>query len=85
MAPPAAVRRSMARALGIGAAALLKAVWWDLRLAGLLTHLFVSLFVRTITSERLNLAVRCNVQKSRSSSNVKVKGQGHQGKRRKIA
>ena len=47
-------------------------------------HLFVCLsvclFVNTITSERLNtgwwnLAVRCIVQKSRPSSNVKVKGQ----------
>jgi len=42
--------------------------------------LFVSLFVNTITSERLNtvwwnLAVRCIVQKSRSSSSVKIKGQ----------
>jgi len=37
-----------------GAAALLKAVWWDLRLACLLTHLFVCLFVRMIPSERLN-------------------------------
>jgi len=26
----------------LGAAALLKAVWWDLRLASLLTHLFLS-------------------------------------------
>jgi len=43
-------------------------------------RLFVSLFVNTITSERLNvgqwnLAVRCTAQKSRPSSNVKVKGQ----------
>jgi len=52
---------------------------------------FVSMFVRTITSERLNigqtnLAVRYTVQKSRPSSKVKVKGQGHQGqKKRKTA
>jgi len=43
-----------------------------------------TVFVRTITSERLNversnLAVRYVVQKSRPSSKVKVKGQGHQG------
>jgi len=46
----------------------------------------VSIFVRTITSERLkvgrlNLAVRHAVQKSRPSSKVKVKGQGHQGQK----
>jgi len=40
--------------------------------------------MNTITSERLkvgwwNLAVSCTVQKSRHSSNVNVKGQGHQG------
>jgi len=29
----------------LGAAASRKAVWWDLRLASLLTHLFVCLFV----------------------------------------
>ena len=60
MAPADPVRRSMARAVGIlEAAALLKAVWWALCLASLLTHLFVvSLFVSlfvTITSERLNI------------------------------
>jgi len=43
----------------------------------------VSVFVRTITSERLNirrsnLAVRYIVQTSCPSWNVKVKGQGHQ-------
>jgi len=32
-------------AVGIGAAALLKAVWWGMRLASLLTHLFFCLFV----------------------------------------
>jgi len=42
--------------------------------------LSVCLVVRTITSERLNigcwnLAVRCNVQKSRPSSNLGVKGE----------
>jgi len=48
---------------------------------------FVSLFVCfTITSRRLNvgrwnLAVRCNVQKSRLSWNVKVKGQGHRAQK----
>jgi len=30
-------------AVGIGAAASRKAVWWDLRLASLLTHLFLTL------------------------------------------
>ena len=45
-------------------------------------RLFVSLFVRTITFEQLNLGwwnlpVRSNVQKSRPSSNLGVKGQGH--------
>jgi len=50
--------------------------------------LFVSVFVRTITSEwlnvgRWNLAVRCNVQTFRPSSNVKVKGQGHQGQKKR--
>jgi len=50
--------------------------------------MFVCLFVRIITSERLNvgrwnLAVRCIVQKSHPSSNVKVKGQGHQGQKRR--
>ena len=29
----------------LGAAALLKAIWWDLCLASLLTHLFVCLFI----------------------------------------
>jgi len=29
----------------LGAAALLKAVWWDLRLASLLTHLYFILFL----------------------------------------
>jgi len=48
--------------------------------------LFVSVFVRTITSGRLNvgrsnLAVRCIVQKSRSNSMVKVKDQGHRGQK----
>jgi len=33
----------MAWAFGIGAAALLKAVWWGMRLASLLTHLSVTL------------------------------------------
>ena len=47
---------------------------------------FVCLFVNMMTSERLNigwwnLAVRCTVQKSRPSSNVKIKGQGHQGQK----
>ena len=41
--PADLVRRSMAWAFEIGAAALLKAVWWDLHLASLLTHLFVCL------------------------------------------
>ena len=54
-------------------------------------RLFVSLFVNTITSEGLNewlnvkwwnLAVRCVAQKSRPSSNVKVKGRGHRGQRK---
>jgi len=41
---------------------------------------FVCLLVRTITSERLNirrwnLAIWCDIQKSRPSTNVKVKGQ----------
>jgi len=45
-------------------------------------------FVRTISSERLNvgrsnLAVRYIIQKSRPSSKVKVKGQGHQGQKKK--
>ena len=31
------------------------------------------------------MAVRCIVQKSRPSSNVKVRGQGHQGQKRKNA
>jgi len=36
----------------MGAAALLKAVWWDLRLASLLTHLFVFLcFVFLLVNE----------------------------------
>ena len=48
---------------------------------------FVSVFVCTITSERLNigrsnLAVRYTVQKSPPSSKVKVKGQGHQGQKK---
>jgi len=30
----------------LGAAASRKAVWWDLRLASLLTHLFVFLYVQ---------------------------------------
>jgi len=53
--------------------------------------LSVSLFVNTIISERLitgwrNLAVRWTVQKSCPTSNVKVKGQGHRGqKKRKCA
>ena len=47
---------------------------------------FVCLFVHTITSEQLNvgwwnLVVRCTVRKSLWSSNVKVKGQGHQGQK----
>ena len=47
------------------------------------------LFVRTITSERLNvgrskLAVRYVVRKFRPSSKVKVKGQCHQGRKKKI-
>ena len=51
-------------------------------------RLFVSVFVRTITSERLNversnLAVRYVVQKSRPSSKVKVKGQGQQEQKTK--
>jgi len=33
----------MAWAFGIGAAMLLKAVWWGMRLASLLTHLSVTL------------------------------------------
>ena len=49
---------------------------------------YVSVFVRTITSERLNvgrsnLAVRYSVQKSRPSSKFKVKGQGHQGQKKR--
>jgi len=49
-------------------------------------RLFLSVFVRTITSERLNagwrnLAVRCTVQKSRASSKAKVKCQGYQGQK----
>jgi len=48
----------------------------------------VCLFVRTITSERLtigwwNMVVRSIVQKSRLSSNMGVKGQGHHGQKRK--
>jgi len=48
--------------------------------------LSVCLCVCTITSERLNigrsnLAVRYIVQKSRPSSKVKVKGEGHQGQK----
>ena len=48
------------------------------------------LFVCTITSERLNigwwnLAVRCTVQKSRPSSYVNVKGQGHRDKKQRSA
>ena len=44
------------------------------------------MFVRTITSKRLNvgrsnLAVRYSVQKSHPSSKVKVKCQGHQGQK----
>jgi len=51
--------------------------------------LFVSLFVRTITFKRFNagrwnLAVRCTVQQSHPSLNVKVKGQGHRGQKNKI-
>jgi len=47
---------------------------------------FVSMSVLTITPERLdvgrsNSAVRYTVQKSRPSSKVKVKGQGHQGQK----
>jgi len=52
---------------------------------------FVSMFVRAIISERLNIgrsnmAVRYTVQKSRPSSTVKVKGkgQGHKGQKRKL-
>jgi len=55
--------------------------------------LFVSVFVHTMTSERLNVEwsnfvvkYQYTVQKSRPSSNVKVKGHGHQGqKKRKTA
>jgi len=36
-------RQGSAEQSGLGAAALRKAAWWDLRLASLLTHLFVSL------------------------------------------
>ena len=48
--------------------------------SGVCLSVSLSLFVRTITSERLNvglwnLAVTCTVQKSRLNSNVKVKGQ----------
>jgi len=51
-------------------------------------YLFVIVFVRMRTSERLNvgrsnLSVRYTVQKSRLSS--KVKGQGHQGQKRKTS
>jgi len=47
----------------------------------------VCLFVRMITSERLNvgwwnLGVRCIVQKSHPRSNVRVKGQGHRGQKK---
>jgi len=38
MAPADPVPRTVTWAFGIGAAALLKAVWWDLRLASLQTH-----------------------------------------------
>jgi len=41
----------------LGAAALLKAVWWDLRLASLLTHLFVCLFLCLFVSFFLCLFV----------------------------
>jgi len=57
------------------------AVWRDLRLADALVCQFVCLFVcqhdnfRTIKRTTINLAVRCIIQKSRPSSNVKVKGQ----------
>jgi len=52
--------------------------------------LFACVFVRTITSERLNagwwnLVVRYIVQKSRLSSNVKVQGWGNQGQKMRIA
>jgi len=52
--------------------------------------LSMCLCICTITSERLNigwsnLAVRCIVQKSCPSSNVKVKGQGHKGQKMRIA
>jgi len=49
---------------------------------------FVCLFVNMITGERLglnvgwwNVTVTCILQKSRPSSNVKVKGQGHRGQK----
>jgi len=56
--------------------------------ACLFVSVFVCLFVRAITSERLNigrsnLAVRYIVQKSRLSSKLKFKGQGHQGQKAK--
>jgi len=50
-------------------------------------RLFVCLFVNTVTSKGLNVgwwnfAVRCIVQKSRPSSNVKIKGQRSPGTRK---
>ena len=52
-------------------------------------RLFMCLFVNTISSERLNigwwnLAVRCIVQKSHPSLNVRVKGQGHRAQNEKV-
>jgi len=35
------MRKSAGVAVGIGATALLKGMWWDLRLARLLTYLFL--------------------------------------------
>jgi len=42
-----------------GAAALLKAVglWWDLRLASLLTHLFYGLFIDCVTPAQFSLTL----------------------------
>jgi len=44
-------QRALARLGGqseLEAAALLKAVWWDLRLASLLTHLFLLLILQVV-------------------------------------
>jgi len=48
---------------------------------------FITVFVRTITSERLNvgqsnLAARYTVQQSRPGSKIKVKGHGLQGQKK---